>query len=113
MQSRATKLIPGVGDLSYEEILKECGRTTPETRRLRRGGGQIAVFNRLNVHANIDPNIFFKIETCKITSGHDVAPVKELSRLDFRQYSFSQRTIDDTYQQLARAWLRNNSLWCR
>ncbi len=39
---RATKLIPGLRDLIYEERLEECGLTTLETRRLR--GGQIEVF---------------------------------------------------------------------
>ena len=30
IQRRATKLIPVLRDLSYEEILKECGLTTLE-----------------------------------------------------------------------------------
>ena len=42
IQRRATKFIPRLKYLRYEERLKECGLTTLETRRLR--GGQIEVF---------------------------------------------------------------------
>ena len=59
IQRRATKLIPGLRDLRYEERLKECGLTTLETRRLR--GNQIEVFKILNGYENIDSNIFFEI----------------------------------------------------
>ena len=65
VQRRTTKLITGLRDLSYDDRLKECGLTTLETRRLR--GDQIEVFKILNGHENIDPNIFFKIKTGKIT----------------------------------------------
>ena len=57
IQRRATKLIPGLRDLTYEERLNECGLTTLETRRLR--GDQIEVFKILNGYENIDSNIFF------------------------------------------------------
>ena len=57
---RATKLIPGLSDLRYEERLKECGLTTLETRRLRRD--QIEVFKILNGYENIDSNIFSKLK---------------------------------------------------
>ena len=56
IQRRATKLIPGLRDLTYEERLKECGLTTLETRRLR--GDQIEVFKILNGYENIDSNFF-------------------------------------------------------
>ena len=34
-QIRATKVIPELRDVSYEECLKECSLTTLETRKLR------------------------------------------------------------------------------
>ena len=52
---RATKLIPELRDLTYEERLKECGLPTLETRRLK--GDQIEVFKILNGYENIDSNI--------------------------------------------------------
>ena len=60
IQGRATKLIPGLRDLTYEERLTECGLTTLDTRRLR--GHQTKVFKILNGYENIDSNIFFRIE---------------------------------------------------
>ena len=92
IQRRATKLIPELRDLTYEERLKECGLTTLETRRLR--GDQIEVFKILNGYENIDSNIFFEIKESKITRGHNYTLVEKQSRLDVRKYSFSQRTIN-------------------
>ena len=94
IQRRATKLIPGLRDLRYEERLKECGLTTLETRRLR--GDQIEVFKILNGYENIDykPNIFFEIRQSKITRGHNFTLVKKQNRLDVRKFSCSQRTIN-------------------
>ena len=56
MQRRATKMIPELRYLSYEERLKECGLMTLETRRLRQD--QVDVFKILNVYKNIDVNVF-------------------------------------------------------
>ena len=92
IQMRATKLIPGLRDLRYEERLKKCGLTTLETRRLR--GGQIEVFKVLNGYENIDSNIFLEIKESKITRRHNFTLVKKQSRLDVRKFSLSQRTIN-------------------
>ena len=49
----------------------------------------------MNGHENIDPKIFFKIKTGRITRGHDFTLVKGQSSLDFRKYSFPQRTVNE------------------
>ena len=93
IQRRATKMIPELRDLSYEERLKECGLTTLETRRLR--GDQIEVFKMLNGYENIDRNMFFSLKKDSRTKGHEVKLVKDQCRLDIRKHSFSQRTINE------------------
>ena len=93
IQRRATKMIPELRDLSYEERLKECGLTTLETRRLR--GDQIEVFKIMNGYENIDRNMFFSLKKDSRTRGHEVILVKDQCRLDIRKHSFSQRTINE------------------
>ena len=92
IQRRATKMIPELRDLSYEERLKECGLTTLQTRRLR---DQIEVFKILNGYENIDRNMFFSLKKDSRTRGHEVKLVKDQCRLDIRKHSFSQRTINE------------------
>ena len=92
IKRRATKMIPGLRDLSYESCLFQCGLTTLETRRLR--GDQIEVFKIVNGYGDVDRNIFFKLKEGSRTKGHKAALVKEQCRLDIRKYSFSQRVIN-------------------
>ena len=75
---RATKISPGLRDLSYEEHLKECGLTTLETKRLR--GNQIEVFKILNGYEHIDRNMFFSLNKDSRTRGHEVKLVKDQCR---------------------------------
>ena len=56
IQRRATKIIPELRDLSYEEQPRGCGLTTLETRRLREH--HIEVSKIINGYENID-RIFF------------------------------------------------------
>ena len=65
----ATKMIPELRDLSYEERVTECGLTTIESRRLR--GDQIEVFKILNGYENIDRNMFFSLKKDSRTRGHE------------------------------------------
>ena len=73
------------------------------------GGGQIEVFKILNGHEKIDPNIFVKIKTDKITRGHDFTLVKGQNRLDFRKYSFSQRSVNE-WNKLSPDCVRSSSV---
>ena len=92
IQRRATKIIPELRDLSFEERLKGCGLTTLETRKLR--GDQIEVFKILNGYENIDRNMFFSLKKNSRTRGHEVKLVKVVCRLYIRRYSFSRRKIN-------------------
>ena len=56
------------------------------------------MFNILNGHVNIDPNIYFKIETGKITREHDFKLVKRHNN------SFSQRTGNEWNKLSADCW---------
>ena len=62
IQRRATKVIPGLRDLTYEERLKECGLTTLETRRVR--GSRMVMKILILI-------FFFEIKESKITRGHN------------------------------------------
>ena len=57
VQRRATEMVTGLRDHSYEERLNECGLTTLKTMRLR--GDQIEVFKIINCYENVDRNTFF------------------------------------------------------
>ena len=61
-----------------------------ETRHMLR-----VVLLRLEHRPRRQIYIFFKIKTGKITRGHDFTLVKGQNRLDFRKYSFSQRTVNE------------------
>ena len=59
------------------------------------------MFKILNGYENIDSNIFFEIKESKITRRHNFTLVKKQSRLDVRKFSFSQRTINVSWNKLS------------
>ena len=93
VQRRATKLIPELRILSYEDRVQQCKFTTLETRRVR--GDQIEVFKITHGIEGLDSGMFFKYRTDNGTRGHRWALAKERCKLDIRKYAFSQRTINE------------------
>ena len=93
VQRRATKLIPELRILSYEDRVQQCKLTTLETRRVR--GDQIEVFKITHGIEGLDSGMFFKYRTDNGTRGHSWALAKERCKLDIRKYAFSQRTINE------------------
>ena len=93
VQRRATKLIPELRILSYEDRVQQCKLTTLETRRVR--GDQIEVFKITHGIEGLDSDMFFKFRTDNGTRGHSWALAKEWCKLDIRKYAFSQRTINE------------------
>ena len=80
VQRRATKLIPELRILSYEDRVQQCKLTTLETRRVR--GDQIEVFKVTHGIEGLDSGMFFKYRTDNGTRGHSWALAKERCKLD-------------------------------
>ena len=78
IQRRATKMIPELRDLTYENRLLQCGLTALETRRLR--GDQKEVFKIVNGYEDVGRNMFFKLKEGIRTRRHKAALVKEQCR---------------------------------
>lgn len=90
VQRRATKMVVGMGHISYEERLRRLGLTTLEQRRKR--GDLIEVFKIMTGRERIDSDIFFK----RASSGHHLRGHSQKlfaagARLDVRKHFFSVR----------------------
>jgi hypothetical protein len=91
VQRRATKLVKGMGNKSYEERLRLLQMTTLETRRLR--GDLIEVFKIMKGFEHIDRSKFFVVADSN-TRGHEWKLVKTRCRLNCRFFSFSNRIVN-------------------
>jgi ribonucleases P/MRP protein subunit RPP40 len=92
VQKRATKLIPGLNKLDYEERLRRLKLPTLVYRRWR--GDMITTFrimNGLNDEGS-GPGLV-KCEY-RATRGHTIKLYKQQSRTNRRKFSFSQRVVD-------------------
>ena len=83
IERRATKIIPELRDLSYEERLKECGLTTLEPRQI------------LNGYENIGRNIIS--HSRKIIEPEDeVTVVKDVHWISERTRSHRGQSMNET-----------------
>jgi len=92
VQRRATKMVPGLNDKSYEDRLKELKLPSLSYRRLR--GDMIEVFKLVNDVYYFDNTGILKFREESITRGNSKKLFKPRARLDVRKYSFSNRVVD-------------------
>ena len=95
VQRRATKLVPAIRSLPYEERLEALDLYPLQQRRPR--GDLIEVFKLLNGLKQVDYSTFFKLAEDTKTRGHSLKLFKPtlVKNLNCRSQFFSQRVIND------------------
>jgi len=95
VQRRATRLVPGIGHMNYDDRLKMCNLTMLEDRRRR--GDLIQLFKLLNGYSSMNVEHLFcytsqrhNVHTRSASNNHLVA---EKSRLDVRKNFFTNRVV--------------------
>ena len=91
VQKRATKMIPGFGNLSYPDRLKKLGLPTLVYRRMR--GDMIEMYKIMTEKYDSEVLNLFEINQ-NVTRGHKFKVIKERPRLDIRKYNFTHRVVN-------------------
>ena len=93
VQKRATKLIPGMKELSYEERLKKLDLPTLSYRRII-CGDLIETYKILT--GKYDPNVssILPLNNNQVCRGHKKKNYERRPRLDMHKYSFCYRIVD-------------------
>ena len=90
VQRRATKLVPELRDLGYNDRLRRLGLTTLEERRVR--GDMIETYKIISRKEDIDPSIFFEMAVPR-PRDNTRKIFRRRARLDVRKHIFAQRVI--------------------
>jgi len=92
VQRQATKLVHGIGQLHYDDRLKDLGLTRLESRRIR--SDLIETYKIMNNVYSVPRETFFGCDNSG-RRGHEYKLFKKRFRLDVRKFTFSNRVIDN------------------
>lgn len=93
VQRRATRLVPELQNMSYEDRLRQLNLPTLNYRRKR--GDIIQTFKIIHKIDDISMDKFFSFSTNSVTRGHSLKLRKPRANKSVRNNSFSFRVIDD------------------
>ena len=97
VQRRATKLVPSLKDLPYDERLKRLQLPSLEDRRRR--GDMIETFKILRGYDQVEIEKFFtlraEVAEREVTRGHQLTIFKQRRNTALRRKFFSHRVVDD------------------
>ena len=92
VQKRATKLIPSIQDLPYEERLRQLN--LPSLMHRKRRGDMIQTYKIITEKINLDKGLFFRISR-SATRGHNYKLYKQHANKLVRINSLSKRIVND------------------
>ena len=92
VQRRATKMVPGLSNLSYEDRLRKLKLPTLSYRRLR--GDMIECYKLLNNKYYFNEEDILRLNHGSSTRGNSMKLCKFRARLDIRKFSFSNRVVN-------------------
>jgi hypothetical protein len=99
VQKRAIKMVSGLGDMSYEDRLKELKLTTLEARRAEMD--LVETYKILSGNSDVDPEIWFKLASTAAAAGpvtiqaaNPLNIKQQPARLELRRNFFSVRVCE-------------------
>ena len=90
VQRRATKLVPQLKEMNYDDRLEALGLQRLVDRRIR--GDMIETYKIMTGKEKLDSRRLFTVATL-MSRSHPMKIYRKYSRLDVRKYFFSQRVV--------------------
>ena len=90
---RATRLVPGFDEMSYEERL--CRLKLPSLQYIRKRGDMIQTYKIMRGFDRIDQAVFFEFLPSQVTRGHRFKIHKQQAQCQVRSQSYRIRVGND------------------